>query len=165
MRVQGFCFSLLQYSHIQAFTARFVPSIQLYHQRRKTAHRALQWRFMRLFLLSRQRYQNDTIGYNTACATLERLHTSRHAQPIPNITDTYGRCTGQHSRHIIIRYISVRRCAPVMDPCQTAQQIASHASPAGQLLPCVDCWQVMTRCQQYRPGAPAEMSASSPVQG
>lgn len=45
------------------------------------------------------------------------------------------------------------------------QQIASHASPAGQLLPCVDCWQVMTRCQQYRPGAPAEMSASSPVQG
>ena len=27
---------------------------------------------------------------------------------------------------------------------------------AGQLLPCVDRWQVLTRCQQYRPGAPAE---------
>ena len=84
---------------------------------------------------------------------------------IPDITATPGRCTGQHRRPIIIRYISVRRCVPVMDPCQTAQQIEDHASPAGQLLPCVDCWQVMTRCQQYRPGAPAEMSASSPVQG
>lgn len=36
---------------------------------------------------------------------------------------------------------------------------------AGQLLPCVDRWQVLTRCQQYRPGAPAEGSASPPVQG
>ena len=26
-------------------------------------------------------------------------------------------------------------------------------------------WQVLTRCQQYRPGAPAEWSASPPVQG
>lgn len=35
----------------------------------------------------------------------------------------------------------------------------------GQLLPCVDRWQVLTRCQQYRPGAPADWSASPPVQG
>lgn len=34
----------------------------------------------------------------------------------------------------------------------------------GQLLPSVDRWQVLTRCQQYRPGAPAEWSASPPVQ-
>lgn len=26
----------------------------------------------------------------------------------------------------------------------------------GLLLPCADRWQVLTRCQQYRPGAPAE---------
>ena len=26
----------------------------------------------------------------------------------------------------------------------------------GQRLPCADRWQVLTRCQQYRPGAPAE---------
>ena len=26
----------------------------------------------------------------------------------------------------------------------------------GQLLPCVDRWQVLTRCQQYRPAAPAD---------
>lgn len=36
---------------------------------------------------------------------------------------------------------------------------------AGQLLPCADRWQMLTRCQQYRPGAPAEGSASPPVQG
>lgn len=36
---------------------------------------------------------------------------------------------------------------------------------AGQLLPCADHWQVLTHCQQYRPGAPAEGSASPPVQG
>ena len=35
----------------------------------------------------------------------------------------------------------------------------------GQLLPYVDRWQVLTRCQQYRPGAPAEGPASPPVQG
>lgn len=33
----------------------------------------------------------------------------------------------------------------------------------GQLLPSADRWQVLTRCQQYRPGAPAEGSASPPV--
>jgi hypothetical protein len=45
LRVQGFYFALLQYSPIQAFTARFVQLMQLYHTRCKTAHRASQWRF------------------------------------------------------------------------------------------------------------------------
>ncbi len=38
---------------------------------------------------------------------------------------------------------------------------ASQTVPAaaGHLLPCADCWQVLTRCQQHRPGAPAEGSA------
>lgn len=30
LRVQGFCFALLQYSPIQAFTVRFMPSVQSY---------------------------------------------------------------------------------------------------------------------------------------
>lgn len=30
---------------------------------------------------------------------------------------------------------------------------------AGQPLPCADRWQVLTHCQQYRPGAPAEGAA------
>jgi hypothetical protein len=41
--VQGFYFALLQYNPIQAFTARFM---QLYRQRRKTAHSALQGLFL-----------------------------------------------------------------------------------------------------------------------
>ena len=35
----------------------------------------------------------------------------------------------------------------------------------GQLLPSADRWQVLTRCQQYRPCTHAEGSASPPVQG
>ena len=34
-----------------------------------------------------------------------------------------------------------------------------------QLFPSVDRWQVLTRCQQYRPGALADWSSSPPVQG
>lgn len=41
-----------------------------------------------------------------------------------------GRCTGQHSRPIIIRYIRAQGCAAVTDPCQTVQHIADYASPA-----------------------------------
>nr|DAO91948.1 MAG TPA: SOX transcription factor [Caudoviricetes sp.] len=51
--VQGFYFALLQYSHTQVFTARFVPSVQLYRPRRKTVHRALQWLFLRFDLFHR----------------------------------------------------------------------------------------------------------------
>ena len=97
MRVQGFCFSLLQYSHIQAFTARFVPLMQLYHLRRKTAHRALQWRFMRLSPPILKRYQTDTIDYNTTCATLERITAPGRHPHIPDTTVTQRSCTGQHS--------------------------------------------------------------------
>lgn len=43
-----------------------------------------------------------------------------------------GRCTGQHSRPIIIRYIRVQGCATVTDPRQTVQHIADQASPAEQ---------------------------------
>lgn len=68
------------------------------------------------------------------------LHSLRHAGAPTSArtlcTDTRyhrrtGRCTGQHSRPIIIRYIRVQGCAPVMDPCQTVQQIADHASRVG----------------------------------
>nr|DAT83085.1 MAG TPA: hypothetical protein [Caudoviricetes sp.] len=31
LRVQGFYFALLQYSHIQAFIVSFISSMQLYH--------------------------------------------------------------------------------------------------------------------------------------
>ena len=88
LRVHGFCFAQLQYSHAQAFTAAFILSMQLYSQRCKTEHRALQWRFLRLFPLSRQRYQTDTIDYNATCATLERITAPQRLQRIPDTSAT-----------------------------------------------------------------------------
>lgn len=92
-------------------------------------------------------------------AILHRLrHVRAHTRAQMHYTDTRyqrhaGRCTAQHSRPIIIRYIRVRPCYGFMP------------ARRGQLLPSVDCWQVLAACQQYRPGAPAEGSASPPVQG
>lgn len=42
LRVRGFSFALLQYNPIQAFTAAFMPFMQLYRPRHKTAHKDLQ---------------------------------------------------------------------------------------------------------------------------
>lgn len=125
--VQGFYFARMQYSPIQAFTACFVPLMQLYRPRHKTARRALQWRFLRLHPFNRPRYQTDTSGYNTTCATLERLPAPGYAQPILDTTAASGRCTAQHRPPIIIRYIR------------------GQTMPAwrGQLLPSADRWQVL----------------------
>lgn len=86
--VQGFSFALLQYRPIQAFTARFVPSMQLYHQHGKTAHRALQGCFLRLYPPNRPRYQTDTSGYNATCATLEHITAPQHLQRVPDTSAT-----------------------------------------------------------------------------
>ena len=86
--MQGFCFALLKYSHMQAFTARFVSSMQLYNIRRKTAHRALQALFLWLVPFYRRRYQTDTSGYNTACTTLEHITASQHLQRVPDTNAT-----------------------------------------------------------------------------
>lgn len=86
--VQGFYFALLQYSPIKTFTARFVPSIKLYRQHHKTAHRALQGLFMQLVQFYRLQYQTDKSGYNAACATLERITARKHIQRIPDTSAT-----------------------------------------------------------------------------
>lgn len=102
--------------------------MQLYRQHLKTAHRALQRLFLRLYPLNRPRYQTDKSGYNTARVTLERItappaHTRYQRRA--------GRFAGQHSRPIIIMYIRGGSGAPpVMDPCQTVQHTADHANPA-----------------------------------
>lgn len=125
--VQGFYFAKMQYSPIQAFIARFVPSMHLYRPRHKTAHMALQWLFLRLYPLNRPRYQTDKSGYNAICATLEGLPAPGRAQPILNTTATPGRCTGQHRPPIIIRYIRGQ----------------TMPAAAGQRLPCADHWQAL----------------------
>lgn len=86
--VQGFYFALLQYSHTQAFIAAFIPFMQLYRQHSKTAHEALQALFLRFDPFNRPRYQTDTSGYNTACATLERITAPQHIQHIPDTNAT-----------------------------------------------------------------------------
>lgn len=67
------------------------------------------------------------------------IHRLRHAggHTVKRCTSTdtryrrhAGRCTGQRSRSIIIMYIRVQGCAPVVDPCQTVQHSADYASPA-----------------------------------
>lgn len=107
--VQGFYFALLQCIHIQAFTASFAPFMQLYRTCRKTAHRALQRLFLRFAPFNRLQYQTGKSGYNTTCATLERITAPQHLQHIPDTSVTPGRCTAQHSRPIIIRYIRMQR--------------------------------------------------------
>ena len=136
LRVQGFCFAMLQYSSIQAFTAAFLPSMHLYSQITKTVYRALQGLFLGFVPFYRRKYQTDTSGYNTACATLERLPAPGRLAPIQDTTVTPGRYTGQHSRPIIIRYIRVRPCSGSMPdsaayrrPCQPGG--VSMLSPPG----------------------------------
>ena len=87
LRVQGFCFALLQYSQIQAFTLRFVQSMQFNSPHCKTVHRALQWLFLRLCQLNHLQYQTGTSGYNATCATLERITAPQHIQHIPDTGD------------------------------------------------------------------------------
>ena len=82
--MQGFYFALLQYSHIQAFTARFVPLMQLCRPLRKTARRALQGLFLRFAPLNRPRYQIETRGYNTTYTTLEHTTEPQHLQRVPD---------------------------------------------------------------------------------
>lgn len=73
---------------IQAFTARFVPSMQLYHTRRKTAYRALQRLFLRFDLFHRPQYQTGKSGYNAACATLDSIPATGRLAPIPDTSAT-----------------------------------------------------------------------------
>ena len=56
----------------QPNTSVYGAFCELYRPRHKTAHRVLQGLFLRLHPLNRPRYQPDTSGYNTTCATLHR---------------------------------------------------------------------------------------------
>lgn len=134
-------------------------------------------------------------GYNTATyKRLQRVlrrQCSYTTNAAKHRTGLY-RCFSGYLPHFaaIIIYMCIRLYRTACDTPDTAQLNAAayynnvykgasllwiHASrcsisqimPArrGQLLPCVNRWQVLTHCQQYRPGAPAEGAASPPVQG
>jgi hypothetical protein len=110
LKVQGFYFALLQYSYIQSFTAVFISFMQLYHPHGKTAHRALHVLFLLFAVFCRcccmavhpamPHYLRHAGAYHSAAAPTARTRYHRHT----------GRCTGQHSRPIIIMYIRAYHC-------------------------------------------------------
>lgn len=93
LRVRGFSFALLQYNPIQAFTAAFMPFMQLYRPRHKTAHKDLQGLF-RLFPVAV--LWLCILLYCTACTTPEHITAPQQLQRIPDTSRHAGRCAGQH---------------------------------------------------------------------
>lgn len=90
----------------------FCRPCNLYRQRYKAAHRALQVRFRQFDPFHRIQYQTGKSRYNTACAALEHITAPQHLQRIPDTRYHAGRCTDQRNRPIIIRYIKGQRFAP-----------------------------------------------------
>lgn len=84
LRVQGFCFALLQYSPIQAFTARFVLAMRVIPSTPQNSARGFTVTLPAICPIQPPMSQTDTSGYNTACATLERITTPQHLQRIPD---------------------------------------------------------------------------------
>lgn len=119
LRAQGFYFALLQYSYIQSFTGRFVPSMQLYHQLRKTAHRALHGCFRWFGPFQRTQYSNYTSQLCTDCATLEGIPSS--AAP-PAYTRYQRRARTLYRSAQTVYYNNVYK---------RVQHIADHARPEG----------------------------------
>lgn len=121
----------------------FCRPCNLYRQRYKAAHKALQVRFRQFDPFHRIQYQTGKSRYNTACAALEHITAPQHLQRIPDTRYHAGRCTGQRSRPIIIRYIRAHRCPLLW--IHARQCSISQTMPArrGQLLLCVDHWQVL----------------------
>lgn len=66
--------------------------------------------FRRFALFQRTQYSSHTSRLYTACTTLEGIPSSAAPPPMPRYHRHAGRCTGQHSRPIIIRYIRAQRC-------------------------------------------------------
>lgn len=119
----------------------------------------------------------------TTHATKQRTGLySRFSGYLPHFTDTiiYVYPTGLHHLPHVGAYHSAaappahtryqRNAGTLYRPAQPLIIIMyirgqTMQAKRGQLLPCVDRWQVLIRCPQYRPGTPAEGSASPPVQG
>ena len=82
-----FCPATIQH-HTSVYSSLYSVYASVYRPRRKTAHGALQGRFLLFTPFYRRKYQTDTSGYNTTCATLERIHAPGRTQPIPDTTAT-----------------------------------------------------------------------------
>ena len=139
--VRGFYFALMQCSHTQAFTACFVPSMQNYTAHATKQRAGLYSGISCDCIRSTAHDSRPTHADIIPPAPRWRAYTRpKRLQHIPDTTATPGRCTGRHRPLIIIMYIRGQ----------------TMPAAAGHLLPCADCWKVLTACQQHRPGAPAE---------
>ena len=99
---------------------------------------------------SQNRLQGFTAAFPLICPIPSHTIQQSHKPPMHHLCHagwhTIKRSTPTDTRHhrrtgtlyrsaqpsIIIRYIRVQGCAPVVDPCQTVQHIADHASPAAE---------------------------------
>lgn len=129
LRVQGFSFAMKRMSHTQTFTAAFCRPC-IYTAQTPKPFTGLYSGVSVNLTHSNARNTAGTQAAYTSTATRwkayrQALHLHRYQIPAPRRTP--------HSSAqppIIIRYIRVQGCAPVMDLCQTVQHIADHASPA-----------------------------------
>lgn len=140
----GFCFALLQYNPIQAFTARFVLFNYTAHcaKQRTVLYRGFSCDCTRSAAYDTRPTQAAIIPPAPRWNASQRRNASS-AYQIPAPRRTLYRSA---QPPYIIRYIS-------------AYHIADHASPAGSA-PTI-CGSLASAT----PGAPAEGSASPPVQG
>ena len=128
--VQGFCFALLQcspYKRLQRFLYHSCSYTTHTVKQRTGLYRRFSCNLPHSTAANNRPTQADIILPAPRWSVSQRPNSAQ----IPDTTATPGRCTGQHIRPIIIRYIRVQGCAPVMDPCQTVQHITDHASPVG----------------------------------
>lgn len=132
---------------MQAFTSRFVPSMQLYRPCHKTAHRALQERF-RLFTLFCRRCVAGASAYTAPAAprwsVLQRRSASGTYQIPPSRPDAAQVSTDYYYK----RYIRVRPLLWIhARQCSISQSMQARRG----LLPlCADRWQVLRPAHQLR---------------
>ena len=129
------CCNTAPYNRLQRVLFR---KCKLYRPRHKTARRALQALFLRFAPFCRHKYQTDTSGYNTTCATLERITAPQHLQRIP---DTNAAPDAVQLSTAALLYNKVYKDTTYCRPCQpgglqsgTGQQSGRtgwHAPPGG----------------------------------
>lgn len=110
LRVQGFYFALLQYSPIQAFTVCFMLSMQFIPPTPQNSARGFTVAFPAICRVFTPVIWRCIRLCCTACKALEGIQTSAAPPAHTRYHRHAGRCTGQCSRPIIIRYIRVHPC-------------------------------------------------------
>ncbi len=146
-----FCPAAIQ-PHTSVYSA-FCAVNAIYHTRHKTAHRALQGLFLRLYPLNRPRYQTDTSGYNTACATLERITAPQHLQHVPDTSTTPDAVQVSTAAYYNKVYKSAGRVRPCYESTPNSAADRRPCKPGGvSMLPTPGGLQSGTGQQSWRTG-------------